>query len=236
MKLRWPWVYLSDVERLEADHARTVDDYERVLADHHRRQDAHRAELGRVELRGGQQLKEFAENLQADHRHELARLEELHEAELLRLQETYQVALEGWRSQGTLLAEQLGTALAYQRELERDLLQLKREGYYPPTPAGAAAPDVTLPPAVLDAIEEVGFSAEVVQHLETFAWQQLEAGILPAAVAERIRKGEGPEPERSRANRVRVQGGKVVGDIPQGSPFERAPNEDEEEDEDDDDD
>lgn len=161
-------------------------------------------------------------------------LEGRHAAELQRMQATLdQQATASNALFGQLLAE-LRATREQSIELQRALLTLRREGFAEPLPAAARVEDVQLPAVVAAAIAEHAFSPDIAVHLERYAWEQLEAGMAPAEIVQRIKQGEDPAPVRSAAaapsGRTSVVGGKVVGQLPPDSPAAVHSDDDEDDD------
>lgn len=144
---------------------------------------------------------------------ETERLEVRHQRELEALEDAHTAALAAWRETVVALQGAIAADREDRRLLEKTIVALKREGFFPPAPAGAAVEEAGLPDVVLAAIEEVAYAPDIRTHLERYAWERLEAKVDPRKVAEEIRRGEEPPSEEKRS-RTRVVNGRVeeVGD------------------------
>lgn len=165
----------------------------------------------------------WSEELGRTVRDEALRLIDVHRTEVERILAVNHEHMVAWRDLGVRQALEVSEAHKRAFDLQREILQLKRDGFAPTPPVGALPKDEQLPDVVQQAISEVAFSPDIEAHLVAFAWAQLGAGVLAGDLAVGILRGDEapPRPPGAPRVKVRVVDGEIVGDIPEGAPLTR---------------
>jgi hypothetical protein len=185
----------------------------------------HAQQMGEVHLRTRQDHQVELERLDATHQ---AALEEMRgrrrsereeeraafKAELERLRSSAGELVGAWKDQVTRLAGELAAMRELLTSSQRALIELKREGFEGPIPAGTLTPDQGLAPEIQAAIDQVAFSPTIRQHLEAYAWRQLDRKVAAPEIAAAIIAGESSSPDAAPASRTSSAGGEIPDDAP----------------------